>query len=343
MNKIRSEIIELFNNKQIDGELDQIKELTGNTIHRMFRVTTKDNKAYAIKILNPKIVIKPGIIENIEAGECLARKLKQKGIPALPAIQFNEKTVTSVGKYKCIMFDWINGKELNSDQVTERECNIIGGILADIHNLSDMEEHHREHTGITIIADWSNYEDKIQEKSWKGQFLSLLDTLFLIDRRALKSYERLQRNIVISHKDLHSKNVLWNDGKPIIIDWESSGIVNPTEELTQVAFYWATKSNGRINPNRFNAVIEAYLKNNRNIEDSIEDAIYLNLRHNLRWLNYNMRRSLQTDGNYEKAERDIAETEIQKVLNEIDYKYSIIGNIVKLVNREIIHTKEIER
>lgn len=333
MDKEKSVIIELFNGGKIDGELDQIKEVTGNTIHRMFKVTTKNNKSYAIKILNPKIVVRPGIIENIEVGEQLARKLRKKGIPTLPAFQFDGKTVISVGEEKCIIFDWINGKELNSNQITERECDMIGRILADIHNLSDSENYNKnEDTKITRIANWSDYEDKIQEKRWGKQYLSLLNILFLIDRRAMESYKRLQLNKVFSHKDLHSRNVLWDNGKPIIIDWESSGIVNPTEELTQVAFYWASDSNGHINPNKFCAVIKSYLENNRNIGDSIEDAIYLNLRHNLRWLNYNMRRNLQTDGSYEIAEREIADKEIQKVLNEINYKYSRIGNIIRLVN-----------
>jgi len=40
------------------------------------------------------------------------------------------------------------------------------------------------------------------------------------------SLRLLATDMVIGHRDLDSKNVMWSKGKPIIIDWEAAGYVN---------------------------------------------------------------------------------------------------------------------
>lgn len=44
---------------------------------------------------------------------------------------------------------------------------------------------------------------------------------------------------IISHRNLDSKNVLWKEGIPYIIDWESTEYINPAIELIDVATNWS--------------------------------------------------------------------------------------------------------
>ena len=51
--------------------------------------------------------------------------------------------------------------------------------------------------------------------------------------------EVLSQNLVISHRDLDPKNVLWHGEEALVIDWEAAGYVNPYQELLEVINYWA--------------------------------------------------------------------------------------------------------
>ena len=49
----------------------------------------------------------------------------------------------------------------------------------------------------------------------------------------------LSTTTVISHRDLDPKNVMWNYNKPVLIDWESAGYINPMQDLIETAIYWS--------------------------------------------------------------------------------------------------------
>ncbi|MFS1511599.1 phosphotransferase [Chengkuizengella sp. SCS-71B] len=69
----------------------------------------------------------------------------------------------------------------------------------------------------------------------------------------------LASNTVISHRDLDSKNVMWNQDNPVLIDWESAGYINPMQDLIETAIYWSENEIGSIDKKR-NAQI---MKNSR--------------------------------------------------------------------------------
>lgn len=57
--------------------------------------------------------------------------------------------------------------------------------------------------------------------------------------------------MVISHRDLDSKNVMWNQYNPVLIDWESAGYINPMQDLIETAIYWSKNEKGVIDKQRF--------------------------------------------------------------------------------------------
>ena len=84
-----------------------------------------------------------------------------------------------------------------------------------------------------------------------------------------------KNNLVISHTDLDRKNVMWQEDKPFIIDWEASGYINPTIELIQVAWYWSGGDVENIDYNKFGILIKSYKKYYKgNIDKNAEDLVY---------------------------------------------------------------------
>ena len=119
-------------------------------------------------------------------------------------------------------------------------------------------------------------------------------------------------------------NILWDiNGTPTIIDWESSGIVNPCEELIETAWDW---SGGQkyFDKEKFVCFIKTYKDNGGNIKD-IDKAIYSNFKNKSGWLEYNLKRVCKLECVDEEEEK-LGEKEVLRVINEIIKFYDIIKN-----------------
>lgn len=94
---------------------------------------------------------------------------------------------------------------------------------------------------------------------WAAPLKANLDKLSCYEKQVNAAMAVLSGNIVISHRDLDPKNVMWSsEGQPVIIDWEAAGWVNPAQELMEVALYWSDFESGHIRKADFCAVIHAY-------------------------------------------------------------------------------------
>ncbi|OGT37557.1 MAG: hypothetical protein A3F11_02765 [Gammaproteobacteria bacterium RIFCSPHIGHO2_12_FULL_37_14] len=73
-----------------------------------------------------------------------------------------------------------------------------------------------------------------------------------------------------------NKNVIWHDANsPILIDWEGAGLINPTEEIINVAMEWAGMTEILFRKNIFLSVIGGYCNaKGCMVEGEIQDAFY---------------------------------------------------------------------
>lgn len=140
--------------------------------------------------------------------------------------------------------------------------------------------------------------------------------LYDLNKKSKEALEYANRNLIISHRDLDRKNIMWQEYKPFIIDWEASGYINPTQEHTQVAWYWSGGDIEKIEYNKFEKVIKNYIDNyNGQIDNNIEVLIYADLYSGLEWFDYNLRRSLCLDHDYDEEEITLAENEVIQSIN----------------------------
>ncbi|MBO6316307.1 phosphotransferase, partial [Enterococcus faecium] len=50
----------------------------------------------------------------------------------------------------------------------------------------------------------------------------------------------LCKTLIVGHRDLDQKNILWDSNDdPIVIDWESAALLNPTQEIITAALDWS--------------------------------------------------------------------------------------------------------
>ena len=184
----------------------------------------------------------------------------------------------------------------------------------------------KKYTEVEIMQQKINEYFKKCDKDNEPYTVTGLCLALDICRDTLLEYSK--DNLIISHRDLIKKNIMWNDNVPTVIDWESSGYVNPTVELVQVCWNWANGDVGKFDFEKFGIIVNEYLKNVKNYKHvDMKKIIFANLWEAIEWLEYNLKRSLCTESTYRKEEIELAEEQINYLNYEIRYAMTQIEQV----------------
>lgn len=334
LKKISNSLDDKISKLMLQCNLGQILEkptrVNGGLSHRMYRVVT-DKGIYAVKELNKGIMKRKDAYSNFVFSEKVTDIVKENHISAIGAIKIDNDIMVKIEDTYFMIFNWIDGKILNPNEITIEHCKTIGTILAQIHNIdfSSIEDEKRKQAEINDF-NWSTYLKLAQENNKKYTDLleKNIDMLYRISQKSIKGIKKANEKLVISHTDLDRKNVMWNDETPYIINWEASGYINPFIELVQVAWCWSGGDALNLDYIKFKAVVDSYKKHSKiNIANNIDELIYANNYGGLNWLEYNLKRSMCIENNYDNGEIELAENEVINSLEEFKYKLSQILSI----------------
>lgn len=278
------------------GELlESPEEIHGGLLHKMYRAATSQG-TYAVKVLNSEILKRPSALRNTICSEEIAVNLSRE-IPAVVSLEIGGNHVQELdGKYYMI-FPWAEGASVFPPEITEEHCRVMGDILGRIHELNVSGEGALPEEDGPEMYDWEKYlqtaEQKgLQEEEWYPGYRKTAGDIQAWNKAACDAGESLGANMVISHRDLDPKNVLWNGMKPYIIDWEAAGYVNPFQEFLEVVNYWTGDGKGRIRQEYFDVMTAAYQKH-MSLEQADWNSVFAgSFAGMLGWLEYNLKRAL---------------------------------------------------
>ena len=333
---IISKIERLILENDLGNKINNIDKVTGGLSHRMYKVET-DKGIYAVKELNSGVMKREEAYSNFAFSEKVTDIAKENGISAIGALKFNDDIMLKIDDSYFMVFEWLEGKILKAEEITDKHCEIIGNILAQIHNtdFSKIEDDERKNIE-TDYFDWKKYITPAEEqnKPYIKDLKENIELLYELNENSVEALEYAKSNLVISHTDLDRKNVMWQGDNPFIIDWEASGYINPTIELIQVAWYWSGGDIENIDYNKFERVINSYKQNyNGTIDKNVDILINADIYGGLAWINYNLKRSLCIENNYDKEEIELAENEVIQSLNEIKYNVSQFGKMTEILKK----------
>lgn len=327
-------IEKLIKETKLGNKIITIDKVIGGLSHRMYKVVT-DKGIYAVKELNPNVMKRKETYSNFLFAEKVTDIAKMNGINAIGTNKINEKVIQEMNNSYFMIFDWIDGKILKNEEITEEHCKIIGKILAQIHNIdfSNIEDEKRKQIQIEEF-DWNKYLKvaEYQNSSFVTVLKDNISLLYELNKKANEGQIYAKEHLVISHTDLDRKNVIWQKNVPFIIDWEASGYINSTIELIQVAWYWSDGDIGNLNYDKFKIIFEEYKKYYKgNMDENIDKLIYADIYSGLAWINYNLQRALCIECKCDKEEIQLAEDEIKCSIEEIIYNESQMKQMIKLL------------
>lgn len=335
--ELKKDIENFIKEEKLGVLVQSITKVIGGLSHRVYKVVT-DQSIYAIKELNSGIMKRKEAYSNFVFSEKVTDIAKENGITAVGAIKLkNNDIMKKINNRYFMAFDWLEGKTLRAEEITEKHCEIIGETLAKIHNIdfSEVEDNRRKNIDIQWF-DWKNYLElaKKENKAYVDILEQNIDLLYELNEKSNEAIGNANSNLIISHTDFDRKNVIWQEYKPFIIDWEASGYINPTIELIQVAWYWSGGDVENLDYKKFEIVVNRYKKyTKKEIDENIEKLIYADIYNGLEWVNYNFKRSLCIENEYKQDEIELAENEIIQSIEEIKYNVSQMDKMIEIIRK----------
>ena len=302
------------------------REITGGFVHRVWHLTTTRG-SYAVKQLNSTITQYPNIYDIYRTSERIAATMLDAGVPAIAAMKgSDDDTLHVIEDAAFQVYEWVDGTKSSSRTIEPERTRLIGSILAKMHGQSatfpglippDLEPFTED--------DWDmlTFQAADRELNWAQRVRTALPRILEWSKWEAQVEETLEKTLVVSHRDLDQKNVLWRDEQhPAIIDWEAAGLVNPTMEVVGAAFSWSGLVRGMPDETSFTALLEGYVSSGGLIRDSGLTAIYGVMGNWLNWLHFNILRSFA----FPENERKLGESETLQTLTLL---YALANNAEK--------------
>lgn len=219
------------------GELKiQPELLKGGALHTMIKIETSKG-TYAIKQLNPHVTAKKHFKQAYEHSEQIANEMAKNAIPAVNALSFNDEYVINIDKEHYIIYPYIAGHLLDEARLTLEHAQCIGEQYSLMHSANI-------HLAELTEAQYDYFDDlhwvKLIERADHSDLIELLPVILNWNQAWFETIPAIKHESVITHRDMHNQNVLWdNHSKPHIIDWESAGLMNPVLEITGYGLEWS--------------------------------------------------------------------------------------------------------
>jgi protein-tyrosine phosphatase len=228
----------------------------------MWRVET-ERGTYAIKELSPDADLgDENTLKGYNVSEAIAETFASIGIEAVVALKAGDHYLTIVGDRGYLVYPWCNYSALPSGQVDERHGIEVARLLARMHRADIHVAGVKETTleafpveRLDELVQRASECEPLGATSLSHHHRPRLGEIVALHNEAIVA---LEKELVIGHGDLDQKNVLWDDrDRPVLIDWERAGKLNPTYEIIQAALDWSGAAS-ELRPGLFRRMLEAY-------------------------------------------------------------------------------------
>jgi Ser/Thr protein kinase RdoA (MazF antagonist) len=280
--------------------------VTGGFLHRVWRIKTTKS-LFAIKELNREVISEYNAHQRFRQSEQIAAAFATKNLPVITALDGLEGPLLEIPGATVMVFPWVNGEVLPSTSVGTEQARLIGKLLASMHRI-DLPFNNLKYQEVELFSaeEWASFVQYAEGRRLPcvDSLRDILPEILTWSQLAIQSNERLKRKLVVSHRDLDQKNVVWIDcHTPILLDWESAGLVNPTLEIIGAALSWSGQIVGSLRKDIFLELILGYREYNEITQSDVYDAMVGWISGRLSWLRYNIRRASASSASFSRVDR----------------------------------------
>jgi aminoglycoside phosphotransferase (APT) family kinase protein len=217
----------------------------GGYANRMYRLDT-DQGSFAVKELN---LADRRWVYHVDDVFRFEQAAFAAGIPMPEPISYDDRT---------LVHRWVDGEKVPEEPVPAAYAFEVGEILARLHAL-DVEWPH-DATGEPTPRDWPELAERatVTGQPWATELATQVETFSAI-AQFVDTCER-PGPVVLTHKDIQPWNLLARNGRPVVLDWELSGMLDLSGELGSTALSLAKGSGfDQVEPAIFRTVLDGYV------------------------------------------------------------------------------------
>jgi thiamine kinase-like enzyme len=313
MNKLSKNLIQKIGVAyQIGKPLSEPAPLMGGFLHSCWKFETETG-FYVVKKINPAL-------SNRKNQFRLSEEISSFMPKSISALQQNGDFIFSDQNEVVLVFPYIEASILKPSGISNGHIHEISKTLSTIHDQKMIIEKPAEVEIFSQdISYWKNCHIKLYARSIGAakNLSDQLSTLENIHAKYLSFIPILKQNLIISHRDMDPKNVLWDsENNHYVIDWESAGLINKTKDLMATAIYWSLDEQYQINMEHLNLFLETYLSGEGKINpNEIQAGLFGLLGDWMGWLDFNLSRMLHHET--EHPEFILGLSEAQKTLHAL--------------------------
>lgn len=304
--------------------------LSGGLMHRMYRVETARG-VWALKCLNPAVMRRSGAADNLRRSERVARVMAAY-VPAVAAVPVRgDPLVFSDGAYY-LLYPWQPGAAVFPSALTPAHCAALGAIFGRMHATRLSLPCLPLTPDPPDVIDWASLLEAARRdtRPWALRFTANLPQFVRWHEAAQDALSALSADLVLSHRDLDPKNVLWEGCTPHLIYWEAAGPVNPALEFFTALRDWADDGHGGVSPVLAHAMLTAY-RAQFPVSGTPWDTVRAAGRAGpLAWLAYNVRRACGIEA-ADDAERERGATQVCATLDALDAYDRVSAQLLRLL------------
>ncbi|TDU88610.1 aminoglycoside phosphotransferase (APT) family kinase protein [Kribbella voronezhensis] len=230
---------------QLGAPIGPMIRVHGGFANRLYRLDT-DRGSFAVKELNLADRRSTYHVEDVFRFE---RAAFAAGIPMPEPVWAGQHL---------LVHRWVEGEKLPEAPVPAAYGFEIGEILARLHAL-DVDRP-RGSSEDPVARDWPELAERAVAtgQPWADELASQVET-FLAIAHFVDTCER-PGPVVLTHRDIQPWNLLVRHGRPVVLDWELSGMLDLSGELGSTALSLA-KGPGfdDIEPTIFRSVLDGYV------------------------------------------------------------------------------------
>ena len=318
LNNNPAHLVQLCEQLELGNARDVPTQVAGGFHHRMWLLET-DRERYAVKQLAPDTdLANPDYRSHYDTTEAIAERFAGEGVPALHALGRYGHYLQIIDRSGYLVYPWTDATAIDKENVSLPHALAVADILAKMHSADIVAPHPRP---LLLPVEPDEQVINLVEAAAQNELdnaarLQALLPDFLQIREAQQAATPvLEQHKVISHGDLDQKNVLWDSqGKPLVIDWESAGLINPSYEILLEALDWGGITSS-FNLGIFEQIIAHYQQCGGSLRgDFIAPAFDAILGEWLDWLMYNLGRIVYLE---DRKQRDLGSEQLEPTLTTI--------------------------
>ena len=257
------------------------------------RVDSSQNIVYEVSTNEDTYVLKEYSSDAIKDLKDLSKRNKQivvstclndSGVSTILPIKFRGNYFLHYQNKYYLIYKYFDYKVLKSEELTIEHIKILAGTLAKIHLQNIKVDLDCQYRAINI-----SYEDYLEKfKNIDSKLYETLNTniskLRELTDNCNSNIERVSKSLCVSHNDYKLKNILWNDNKMYLIDFDASALSNPIVSLAESAFS-LSRQNKKINLDFYREYLKSYFSIYNDGTD-YRDALSVAMNGKLQWLEY---------------------------------------------------------